>query len=162
MEPVLSVVVAGGDSARVTSERIVALVLYDGCAFLDWARPLEVLNTATLVSGGHGYRCLLVSPHGDAVRTGGGVGVTVDAALTDLARSNVLVDTLLVAGGLASQGRSVGPRARCSGGDERAAFRPSVPPRDWDDAGGVPGRASRGGGQTAARVDRPHGHRGGG
>jgi transcriptional regulator GlxA family with amidase domain len=100
-EPVLSVVVAGGDSARVTSERIVALVLYDGCALLDWAGPVEVLNTATLVSGGHGYRCLLVSPHGDAVRTGGGVGVTVDAALTDLARSNVLVDTLLVAGGLA-------------------------------------------------------------
>lgn len=81
----------------MTADRIVLIVAYDGVQLLDVAGPAEVFSTATKINGGTGYRLLIATPSGDAVRTDSGLTLGADIALAD---APAPVDTLVVAGGL--------------------------------------------------------------
>ncbi len=80
----------------MTTDRLVLIVAYEGVQLLDVAGPAEVFSTAAKLNSG-GYRLLIASPEGDAVRTDSGLTLGADIALAD-APSHV--DTLVVAGGL--------------------------------------------------------------
>ncbi|GAA5121527.1 GlxA family transcriptional regulator [Haloechinothrix salitolerans] len=81
----------------MTIDRLVLIVVYEGVQLLDVAGPAEVFSTAAKINGGSGYRLVIASPDGDAVRTDSGLTLGVDIALAD---APARVDTLVVAGGL--------------------------------------------------------------
>ncbi|SDD35985.1 GlxA family transcriptional regulator [Actinokineospora iranica] len=78
------------------AERLVALVVYPGIQMLDAVGPAEVFAVANRVLGDQGYRLVVASPDGAAVRADSGLTMAADRALADLAEN---VDTLVVAGG---------------------------------------------------------------
>lgn len=84
--------------ARGDQVRQVTVVLFDGCTLLDLAGPADVFRGATLLGAAPHYRLVLASPNGGPVRANCGIGVTVDASITDVARHSG-TDTLLVVGG---------------------------------------------------------------
>jgi transcriptional regulator GlxA family with amidase domain len=81
------------------SARNIVLVAFDGFQLLDLAGPLEVFDAADRLAGGDRYRCTIVSPDGQPVRSTSGVTVAADAALAAVDHP----DTLVVVGGFGTR-----------------------------------------------------------
>ncbi len=90
--------------------RACVLVVFDRFQLLDLAGPLEVLRSATLLGAVPGYRLVVASPSGEAVRSESGVSVAADTSLQRLRRARTPIDTLLVVGGLGAQEAGADPR----------------------------------------------------
>ena len=91
---------AAGDHDGV---RTCVFAVYDGFQLLDLAGPLEVLRSATRLGADPGYRTVVASVDGAAVRSESGVQIVADASLQTLAtaraRAREALDTLVIVGG---------------------------------------------------------------
>lgn len=89
------------DGPAVAPEHRVGLVVFDDFQLLDLAGPADVFRTATLLGASPGYRLLVASPDGEAVRSVSGIDVGPELSTAELARTPL--DTLMVVGGLGVQ-----------------------------------------------------------
>jgi transcriptional regulator GlxA family with amidase domain len=96
----------------VAAPRTVVVVAFDGFQLLDLAGPTDVFRAATLLGARRGYRLVVASPTGAAVRAENGIGVAVDTSTTALAVDDGPVDTLLVVGGLGVRVAAAEPALR--------------------------------------------------
>lgn len=80
--------------------RTVVVVGFDGLQLLDLAGPVEVFRTATRLGASPGYRTVVATKGGNAVRSESGVQIGADASVESLRRQRSPVDTVLVIGGL--------------------------------------------------------------
>ena len=82
-----------------TAKRQVVLVAFDRVELLDIIGPADLFVAATRVLGGDGgYRVVVASPDGNAVRGSGGLRVVADTALSHVRPA--AVDTLIVGGSM--------------------------------------------------------------
>ena len=80
-------------------EHTAVVVAFDGLQLLDLAGPVEVLRTATRLGARPPYRIVIATRDGTPVRSESGVQLAADVSLTELARGDLPVDTLVVVGG---------------------------------------------------------------
>lgn len=80
-------------------ERVVTIVVFDGCALLDLAGPADVFRAASLLGAAPNYRLVLASPDGRSIRVDSGITIGVDTSI-HAAAERADTDTLLVVGGL--------------------------------------------------------------
>ncbi len=91
--------------------RQVVLVVFDGMQLLNVLGPAEVFDAANRVLEDRpGYRVLVASEDGRAVRSAPGVRIATDAALAHVRARGL--DTLIVAGGMNIHDVSCDPRLR--------------------------------------------------
>jgi transcriptional regulator GlxA family with amidase domain len=89
--------------------RRVVLVVFDGMQLLNVLGPAEVFDAANRVLEGRpGYRVLVASSDGGAVRSSPGLRIATDAALAHIRARGL--DTLVVAGGMNIHDVSCDPR----------------------------------------------------
>ena len=82
--------------------RTVVFVAYDDFQLLDLAGPLDVLRVATLLGADPGYRTVVATADGRAVRSEAGLRVEADTSTAELLAGDEPIDTLVVVGGLGS------------------------------------------------------------
>ena len=67
-----------------SAERTVVFVVFDRCQLLDLAGPADVFRAATLLGAAPGYRTVVATPDGSAVRAENGIVFGADVSLRDL------------------------------------------------------------------------------
>ena len=79
--------------------RRIVVVAFDDLQSLDLTGPVEVFHAADHHGGGGVYDRQIATPHGRAVRTTSGLGISGDVDLASVAADATPIDTLLVVGG---------------------------------------------------------------
>lgn len=89
---------------------VVLLVAYDGINLLDLAGPAEAFRTATFLGADPPYEVVLATPTGEPVESTSGIPVAPLAGLDEVAARQVMVETLMVVGGLGSRAAAADDR----------------------------------------------------
>lgn len=79
--------------------RTIVFVVYEGMQLVELAGPMDVFGFVNAVTEKPLYRLVTASPQGRPIKADGGLTLSVEHSLRDLADSPEEIDTLLVVGG---------------------------------------------------------------